>query len=44
MSIGFWLAILLQYYVAGEAFLSVTIGWILLGFSLVIHARELMSK
>lgn len=34
---GFGLALVLQRYFPGKNFLSAKIGWLLLGFALVIH-------
>lgn len=34
---GFGLAVILQHYLVGNVFLPVMIGWILLGFALVVH-------
>ncbi len=38
---GFGLALLLQYYLSGNSFLPVTVGWILIAFTLVVHIYEL---
>ena len=35
---GFGLAVVLQHYVAGNPFFPVVIGWLMLGFSLAVHA------
>ncbi len=35
---GFGLALVLQHYIAGNAFLPVIVGWLLLAFSGAIHA------
>jgi len=34
---GFGFAIVLQRYLRGEPFLPVVVGWVLLGFALVMH-------
>lgn len=34
---GFGLAVILQRYLRGQAFLPVIVGWILLGIALVTH-------
>lgn len=34
---GFGLAVVLQQYVAGNAFISPLIGWVLLAFTIAIH-------
>ena len=34
---GFGLALLLQYYLSGNAFLPVSVGWILVAFTLIGH-------
>lgn len=39
---GFGLAIILQYYLVGDPFVSVWIGWILLGYAAVVHVIEWM--
>lgn len=36
-SLGFGLALLLQHYIVGNAFLPVVVGWILIAFSLIVH-------
>lgn len=38
---GFGIALLIQHYTSGNAFLPVTIGWVLVGFSLIMHIYEL---
>lgn len=35
---GFGLALVLQNYLTGNPFLLVVIGWVLIGFSLAVHA------
>lgn len=40
---GFGLAVVLQEYIQGNAFLSVWIGWVLIAFSTVIHIRSMMK-
>lgn len=37
---GFGLAVVLQHYIAGGAFLPVGVGWVLIAFSLAVHAYE----
>ena len=37
---GFGLAILAQHYMTGDAFVSVMVGWVLVGFTLAAHAYE----
>lgn len=34
---GFGLALLLQYYLTGSSFLPITIGWLLLAFTVAVH-------
>lgn len=34
---GFGLAIVLQSYLAGDPFLPVAIGWVLVAFSAIVH-------
>lgn len=34
---GFGLALLLQYYISGSAFLPVSLGWILVAFTVIGH-------
>lgn len=41
---GFGLSLLLQHYVAGDAFLPVIVGWILVGYLVVVHILEFTSK
>lgn len=41
---GFGIALLLQQYVAGNAFLPPIVGWILVGYSVVVHILEFTSK
>lgn len=36
-ALGFGLAIVLQHYLAGNPFLPVVIGWVLIGFGAVVH-------
>jgi hypothetical protein len=40
---GFGLALLLQYYLSGNAFLPVMVGWILVAFTLIVHIYVLQS-
>ncbi len=37
---GFGIALILQHYLAGNPFLPVVIGWILVAFAAVVHAYE----
>jgi hypothetical protein len=39
---GFGLALLLQYYLSGNAFLPVLVGWILVAFTLIVHMYALI--
>lgn len=41
---GFGLAILLQQYFTGDAFLPAIIGWVLVGYMAVVHILEFTSK
>lgn len=41
---GAGLVIVLQHYLAGNSFVSVAIGWILLGFFAVTHLVAYSSK
>lgn len=34
---GFGLALILQNYTLGNPFLPISVGWVLLGFSLIVH-------
>ena len=34
---GFGLALILQHYLVGNPFLPVAVGWVLVGFYLVVH-------
>ncbi len=43
-AIGFGIALLLQDWLAGNAFLSVWVGWALVVFSLVVHFVALTSR
>jgi hypothetical protein len=43
-SLGFGLAVLIQNYMTGSVFLSVVIGWILVGFSLMVHIYSWNKK
>lgn len=38
---GFGLALLLQYYLSGNAFLPVMVGWILVAFTFIVHVYVL---
>ena len=40
---GFGLALLLQYYLSGNAFLPVIVGWILVAFTLIVHIYALIQ-
>lgn len=41
---GFGTALLLQHYLAGNAFLPVIVGWLALGFTLIAHFFAWTSK
>lgn len=41
---GFGLALLLQHYLAGDAFLPVIVGWILVAYMAVVHVLEFTSR
>lgn len=41
---GFGLALLLQHYFTGDAFLPVIVGWVLVGYMAVVHILEFTSK
>lgn len=41
---GFGAALLLQHYIAGDAFLPAFIGWILVGYFAIVHILQLISK
>ena len=41
---GFGAALLLQHYLAGNAFLPVIVGWLALGFTLITHFFAWTSK
>jgi hypothetical protein len=41
---GFGLAIVLQQYIQGNAFISVWIGWFLIIISLAIHVRSIYGR
>lgn len=41
---GFGLAILLQHYFAGGAFLPAIVGWVLVGYLAIVHIMEFTSK
>lgn len=43
-ALGFGIAVLLQDYLAGNAFFPVVIAWILVIFGLVAHVRAWTSK
>ena len=40
---GFGVALILQHYLRGDAFLNPIIGWLLVIFSVVVHIRACMS-
>lgn len=40
---GFGLAVLLQHYIKGKAFVPVWVGWILVIFSFGVHMMAFMS-
>ena len=37
LALGFGLALVLQHYISGNAFLPVIIGWVLIAFGLLVH-------
>lgn len=39
---GFGLALLLQHYIKGDAFLPPLVGWVLVAISVVIHIISMM--
>ncbi len=39
---GFGLALLLQYYLSGSAFLPVAVGWVMVAFTLLGHIYIMM--
>lgn len=41
---GFGVALLLQHYLKGHEFVSPIVGWILIGFSVVVHVVAVMAK
>lgn len=41
---GFGLAIVLQYYIQGEAFLSVLVGWLFVAISAGIHIWSIYGE
>lgn len=41
---GFGVALLLQHYFAGSAFLPSIIGWILVGYFVIVHILQFVSK
>ncbi len=41
---GFGLALLLQYYITGSAFLPVIVGWVLIAYLVIVHIIEITSK
>lgn len=41
---GFGIALLLQQYVAGNAFLPPIVGWVLVGYMVLVHILEFTSK
>lgn len=43
-ALGFGLAILLQHYIAGNVFLPIVVGWILVAFSLIVHVYSWNKK
>jgi hypothetical protein len=40
---GFGLALLLQHYLRGDAFLPPIVGWLLVAFSAVFHAMAFLN-
>ena len=41
---GFGLAVVLQQYLQGEAFISPLIGWALIAFSVAVHIYSVVSE
>lgn len=41
---GFGLAILVQYYSAGDSVVPVIVGWILVGISIAVHVYEFVAS
>lgn len=41
---GFGLALVLQHYLASDPFLPVVVGWILIGFTAIMHIYTLTRK
>jgi len=41
---GFGIALLLQHYLTGDAFLPVIVGWILVGYLVIVHILQFTSK
>lgn len=41
---GFGLALVLQHYIAGNAFLPVIVGWVLIGVSVAMHIMSFVSN
>ena len=40
---GFGLALLLQHYISGNAFLPAIVGWLLVAFTVIVHIYILTS-
>jgi len=40
---GFGLAVLAQFYSAGNSFIPMSMGWIFVGFSLAVHMYEFVA-
>lgn len=38
---GFGIAVILQYYIVGDPFIPVIIGWLLFGYAVIVHIIEL---
>lgn len=43
-ALGFGLALVLQHYIVGNAFLPVWLGWILVAFGLIAHIYAFTRK
>ena len=41
---GFGLAVLLQGYLKGNAFVDAWVGWTLIAFSVIIHVRSFLKS
>lgn len=41
---GLGLALLLQHYLTGDAFLPAIVGWVLVGYLVIVHILEFTSN